>query len=113
MYGPITTIHRNGHIIKHLPWSAFRLSDSDLQRVLYVKTILEVCRICFQNKTILLINSLGLEQHTTVLLFGEAAYALARSTGTRGTSNGMGEKKRRSKICPLQERIEGWSQKAK
>ena len=41
-----------------------------------------------------LINSLGLKQHTTVLLFGEAAYTLACSTSTRRTSNGMGEKKR-------------------
>ena len=45
VYGPITTIRRNGHIIKHLPWSAFRLSDSDWKRVLDVKTILQVCKI--------------------------------------------------------------------
>ena len=46
-YGPMTTIHHDGWICKHIPWSAFKLLDSNWQKVLDVKNILEVCRVCF------------------------------------------------------------------
>jgi len=42
VYGPITTIHREGRTIKHIPWAAFKLSEGDWQRVLLARNILEV-----------------------------------------------------------------------
>ncbi|KAI0669467.1 hypothetical protein C8Q78DRAFT_933185, partial [Trametes maxima] len=32
-YGPITTIRKNGKIVKKIKWTAFRLEDSDWERV--------------------------------------------------------------------------------
>ncbi|RDX52411.1 hypothetical protein OH76DRAFT_1316067, partial [Lentinus brumalis] len=32
-FGPITTIRRDGKIVKKIPWSAFRLDDDDWERV--------------------------------------------------------------------------------
>ncbi|KAF8235082.1 hypothetical protein L208DRAFT_1543662 [Tricholoma matsutake] len=32
-YGPITTIHCNSKVAKHIPWSAFTFSDDDWERV--------------------------------------------------------------------------------
>ncbi|KAF8487799.1 hypothetical protein F5888DRAFT_1624161, partial [Russula emetica] len=29
LYGPITTVRRNGRIVKKIPWSAFQLADAD------------------------------------------------------------------------------------
>jgi len=42
MYGPITTLCRNNHIVKHIPWSAFKLADEDWTRVVNARDILEV-----------------------------------------------------------------------
>jgi len=42
LYGPITVIRRDGHIIKKIPWSAFQLKEVDWCRVLDTKTILAV-----------------------------------------------------------------------
>jgi hypothetical protein len=42
LYGPITTIRRNGHIEKKIPWSAFTLSESDWERVADVRDLLKV-----------------------------------------------------------------------
>ena len=45
-YGPITTIQHEGHIVKHIPWSAFQLSGRDWARVIEAAEILAVCD-CF------------------------------------------------------------------
>jgi hypothetical protein len=42
MYGPITTIHCNGHIKKKIPWSAFTLTDQDWKHVKNARDILKV-----------------------------------------------------------------------
>jgi len=41
-YGPITTIRYKGQIVKHIPWSAFTLSEGDWERVKEVGEILDV-----------------------------------------------------------------------
>jgi hypothetical protein len=42
LYGPITTLRRDGRVFKKIPWTAFTLSDSDWARVLDAKAILAV-----------------------------------------------------------------------
>jgi hypothetical protein len=42
LYGPITTLRRDGRVYKKIPWSAFQLKESDWVRVLDTKTILTV-----------------------------------------------------------------------
>ena len=42
LFGPITTIRANGKVVKKIPWSAFRLSDSDWVRIEDVRLILQV-----------------------------------------------------------------------
>jgi len=45
IFGPITTLRRENRVVKHLPWSAFKLTDSDWQRVVDVRDILQVCEV--------------------------------------------------------------------
>ncbi|RDB23356.1 Zinc finger BED domain-containing protein DAYSLEEPER [Hypsizygus marmoreus] len=40
LFGPITTIRREGHVVKHIPWAAFKLSETDWDRVRDMKDIL-------------------------------------------------------------------------
>ncbi|KAF8270623.1 hypothetical protein EI94DRAFT_1570736, partial [Lactarius quietus] len=40
VYGPITTLRQDNHIVKHIPWSAFKMIDSDWMRVVDVCDIL-------------------------------------------------------------------------
>ena len=49
IFGPITTLRRDNRAVKHVPWSAFKLADSDWQRVVDVCDILKVCEVpcCF------------------------------------------------------------------
>ena len=49
MYGPITTLRRDNRLMKHIPWSAFKMVDLDWTRVVDARDILEVSRvsICF------------------------------------------------------------------
>jgi hypothetical protein len=47
IFGPITTLRRDNHVVKHVPWSAFKLTDSDWQRVADVRDILKVCEVFF------------------------------------------------------------------
>ena len=42
MYGPITTLQREGHLVKHIPWTAFKMLDRDWRRVVDARDILEV-----------------------------------------------------------------------
>ena len=41
-YGPITTIRRDGKIVKHIPWMAFSMSEVDWARAKEVAEILAV-----------------------------------------------------------------------
>lgn len=42
MYGPITTLRRNNRLVKHIPWSAFKMADNDWNRVVDARDILGV-----------------------------------------------------------------------
>jgi len=42
MYGPITTLRRDNHVVKHIPWSAFKMTDADWNRVIDAHDILRV-----------------------------------------------------------------------
>jgi hypothetical protein len=42
LYGPITTLRRDGHVLKKIPWTVFSLSESDWVRVLDARQILAV-----------------------------------------------------------------------
>jgi hypothetical protein len=44
-YGPITTIRREGRVVKHIPWSAFYFSETDWERVLEASHILTVSEV--------------------------------------------------------------------
>ncbi|KAG6823929.1 hypothetical protein H0H92_008583 [Tricholoma furcatifolium] len=41
LFGPITTLQKNGHIVKRIPWTTFKLLDDDWVRVVDMKEILE------------------------------------------------------------------------
>jgi hypothetical protein len=42
LYGPITTLRQENRVVKHVPWSAFKLADNDWRRVVDVRDILKV-----------------------------------------------------------------------
>jgi hypothetical protein len=43
LYGPITTLRRENRLVKHIPWSAFKMADRDWTRVVDTRDILKVC----------------------------------------------------------------------
>ena len=45
IFGPITTLRRDNRVVKHVPWSAFKLGNSDWERVVDVRDILDVCEV--------------------------------------------------------------------
>lgn len=45
LYGPITTIRRDGHV-KHIPWTAFVLKPHDWDRVQDLRTIITISLRC-------------------------------------------------------------------
>ena len=47
MYGPITTLRHDNCISKHIPWSAFKLTDLDWTRVVDARDILGVSIVNF------------------------------------------------------------------
>ena len=51
MYGPITTLRRNNRLVKHIPWSAFKMSDRDWTRVIDARDILGVSLFNFMSVT--------------------------------------------------------------
>ena len=42
MYGPITTLRRENRLVKHIPWTAFKMTDLDWVRVVDARDILGV-----------------------------------------------------------------------
>jgi len=52
MYGPITTLRRDNRLVKHIPWSAFKMSDQDWTRVVDARDILGVSTFNFTSVTI-------------------------------------------------------------
>ena len=51
MYGPITTLWCDNRLVKHIPWSAFKMSDQDWTRVIDVRDILGVSSFNFTSVT--------------------------------------------------------------
>ena len=51
MYGPITTLRRDGRIVKHIPWSAFKMGDLDWTRVTDARDILLVSTFISKPRT--------------------------------------------------------------
>jgi hypothetical protein len=47
MYGPITTLRHENRIVKHIPWSAFKMLESDWTRVIDARDILGVSEFFF------------------------------------------------------------------
>ena len=47
-FGSITTLRRDGRVVKHIPWSAFKLSEVDWIRVRDAAAILAVCTFSIQ-----------------------------------------------------------------
>lgn len=42
LFGPITTLRKNGRIVKKIPWSTFILNDEDWERIDLLIDILSV-----------------------------------------------------------------------
>jgi hypothetical protein len=47
-FGPITTLRRQGAVVKHIPWTAFMFTESDWTRVVNARAILEVSGSTFK-----------------------------------------------------------------
>jgi len=47
MYGPITTLQCDNRLVKHIPWSAFKMVESDWLRVVDTRDILVVSHVVF------------------------------------------------------------------
>jgi hypothetical protein len=54
IYGPITTIRRDGRVSKHIPWTAFQAEKQDWKCVADTKKILAVSRTQFRVSTTVL-----------------------------------------------------------
>ena len=76
MYGPITTLRHDNRIVKHIPWSAFKLTEFDWTRVVDARDILGVRIINFYLNYSFIYFHLGFKLNSAVLLFRERAHAL-------------------------------------
>lgn len=47
MYGPITMLRRDNHVVKHIPWAAFKMVDHDWVCVIDARDILGVSQSTF------------------------------------------------------------------
>jgi hypothetical protein len=59
MYGPITTLRRDNRVVKHIPWSAFKMSDQDWYRVVDARDILQVTFALTDIITLLKFHAIG------------------------------------------------------
>lgn len=50
MYGPITTLRCDNRLVKHIPWSAFKMADQDWLRVVDVRDILGVRSLILRSR---------------------------------------------------------------
>jgi hypothetical protein len=97
MYGPITTLRANNRLVKHISWSAFKLSDRDWHRVVDARDILGVSFPCSQFEQKLIV-CLGLKSNSTVLLSRHPSHHLACPSRPRRPANGLGEETRRTQV---------------
>ena len=97
MYGPITTLCANNCLVKHIPWSAFKLSDQDWHRVVDACDILGVSFPCSQFEQKLIV-CLGLKYNSTVLLGRHPSHPLACPSRPQRPANSLGEETRRTQV---------------
>jgi hypothetical protein len=45
MYGPITTVRRENRVVKNIPWSAFKMVETDWTQVVDARDILGVSKL--------------------------------------------------------------------
>ena len=64
MYGPITSLRRDNRLMKHIPWTAFKMTDLDWDRVVDVRDILAV-------STLFSCGNGWFKLHSTVLFLWE------------------------------------------
>ena len=76
MYGPITTLRNNNRLVRRIPWSAFKMTDDDWNRVVDARDILGVGFLFVIWKQKLTYFS-GLKSYSTILLFGKTTHPLA------------------------------------
>ena len=93
MYGPITTLRRNNRLVKHLPWSAFKLADEDWARVVDARDILGVSSFFIPTHFyfVLIIGLSGFKSYPAIFLLRKTANPLACTSHAGRTSNRMGE----------------------
>src|SRR5271156_3469352 len=110
MYGPITTLRRNNQLVKHIPWSAFKMSDRDWTRVVDARDILGVSTFQFlcRLQHLMLSHPLGFQSNSTVLFLRKTTNPLACTSSSRRVTNRMGGQARFTKICPLRGRPQRW-----
>ncbi len=56
MYGPITTLRRDNRLVKHIPWTAFKMTDLDWIRVVDARDILGVRTLVSMRESRLIIS---------------------------------------------------------
>ena len=52
LFGPITTVHKNGWVVKKLPWSAFVLDDEDWKRIDEFEPTADLILVCDANQVL-------------------------------------------------------------
>jgi len=112
MYGPITTLHGESRQVKHIPWTAFKLSDRDWHRVVDARDILEACIPCSLILHQKLIDCLGFQSYSAVLLLGNTTNPMACPSHSWRAAISLGEETQCPQVCSLQRHPHWWSQEA-
>jgi hypothetical protein len=81
MYGPITMLCRDNCLVKHIPWTTFKLADPDWLRVIDARDILGVSKPFSIWEQELIVLS-GFQSDSAVLLLREATNPLAHAPGS-------------------------------
>ena len=93
LYGPITMICQNSHIVKKIPWSAFIFTDRDWEWMKNARDILKVCHfICTSQLSDSPMLLCRIQMTFSNILFGMASDTLVHTSHTRRITNSMGRK---------------------
>jgi len=91
MYGPITTLHHKNRLVKHIPWTAFKLTDTDWYRVVDARDILGVHAL-FPLFLVRPIDCcIGFQPHPGVLFGRPTTHTLARTPCPGRVAVGLGK----------------------
>lgn len=84
LFGPITTLRKNGRIVKKIPWSAFNLNDEDWGRIDLLIDILSVSEFTnFANDILTLYCRILITSFTSFLLKNTPTYIVRSSSLNR------------------------------